>query len=81
MIEQIDPPATRKSPLAEWLFVMLQNTRHIHERWMARFLERRGWVVFYLEEYARNCPSQGACWLELYQSGRKSGSVKQNPLD
>ena len=33
---------------------------------MMRFLRRRGWVVFYLDEQARSCKS-GTCWLQLYQ--------------
>lgn len=59
------------SPLASYLFTKMQNAAHFHERLIARFLERRGWCVFYLEEYARNCPSQGICWVELYESERK----------
>ena len=56
---------------AEWLLVAIRNARHIHERIMARFLERRGWCVFYLEEYARHCHIPGTCWLDLYEQERK----------
>ena len=51
-------------PLAEWLFVTMQNACHWHERVLPRYLERRQWVVFYLEDYARHCPEQGTCWLD-----------------
>lgn len=36
-----------------------------HYRWMASYLRRHGWVVFYLQEECRQCRT--ACWLELYQ--------------
>ena len=39
----------------------------LHERLLARFLRRRGWVVFYLEEQSRVCNGD-TCWLKLYQS-------------
>ncbi len=38
---------------------------------MMRFLRRRGWVVFYLDEQARVCNS-GTCWLRLYQEQEKN---------
>ncbi len=45
-------------------------------RWMARYLRRRGWVCFYLDECARSCPAaknrnQMDCWLALYQEGER----------
>ncbi len=69
-----------RHPLAARLLVAARNSRSFHHRIMARFLERRGWVCFYLEEQARTCRDQGTCWLGLYEEGRKrdSGSVKQN---
>ncbi len=69
-VNQIEPVAQRR-PLAEYLFVKMQNLRHVHHRLAARWLERNGWVVFYLEEHARTCNGQGVCWLSLYQSTRK----------
>lgn len=48
------------------LMVWLRNFRHIHHRMMARFLRKRGWVVFYLEEQVREC--KGMCWLKLYKT-------------
>jgi len=33
---------------------------------LAKYLRRRGWVVFYLEEQARQCPND--CWLNVYKS-------------
>lgn len=60
----------RKSPLGSWLFVQMQNARTFHNRILARFLRKRGWVVFYLEPYARHCSAEkkceADCWLELY---------------
>jgi len=70
-LKQIPAPNAGKQPLAAWLFLHARNIRHFHERIMARFLERRGWCVFYLEERARNCPDQGSYWLSLYEQGRK----------
>lgn len=69
-LKQINAPKL-KHPLSTYLFVKMQNLRSFHHRILARYLERRGWCVFYLEERARHCPSQGTCWLELYESGRK----------
>ncbi len=46
--------------------VFFKNAKTFHHRIMARFLRKRGWVVFYLEEGARKC--KGECWLKLYQS-------------
>ena len=57
------------------------------DRWLARYLKRRGWVVFWLDEQARHCyrpfkedPSNPPeplgmrdCWLALYESERKAG--------
>lgn len=39
--------------------------------WLARYLERRGWVVFYLDEEARKC--RAVCWMDEYQ--------KHKPID
>ena len=56
----------------ENLKVWLRNFSHIHHGWMARYLEKRGWVVFYLDEQARQCGNNGdGCWLKLYQSTKK----------
>ena len=40
------------------------NVTTAHYRWLARFLRRRGWVVFYLEKQCRGCNTE--CWLQLY---------------
>ena len=45
----------------------LRNLRSAHHRMMMRYLRRRGWVVFYLDEQARTCGA-GTCWLEVYQA-------------
>jgi hypothetical protein len=46
------------------------------ERWMMRFLRKRGWVVFYLDEPARKCFS-GHCWLKLYESERLKDEIEE----
>lgn len=38
-------------------------------RWMAYWLRRQGWVVFYLEEQHRDC--NGFCWLKLYRESER----------
>jgi len=48
-----------------------RNALTFHHRIAARFLERRGWVAFYLPEESRKCLGDGLCWLELYQSELK----------
>jgi hypothetical protein len=52
------------------LRVWLHNASHFHERIMSRFLRSRGWVVFYLEEQARDC-NGGVCWMKLYQESEQ----------
>lgn len=47
--------------------VFLHNFSRLHRRIMARYLRRRGWVVFYLESKHRDCKN-GTCWLKLYES-------------
>ena len=37
-------------------------------RWLAYYLRRQGWVVFYLDPQARACNT--VCWLSLYEEGR-----------
>lgn len=49
----------------EWMRSRFQNMRSWHHRILARFLRKRGWVVFYLEDVSREC--KGTCWLNLYQ--------------
>ena len=55
--------------MLEKITVWLINSKTFHHRIMSRFLRKRGWVVFYLEEENRIC--NGTCWLNLYQDGRK----------
>lgn len=40
------------------------------QQFMMRYLRKRGWVVFYLEERARKCVGE-TCWLHLYQDQLK----------
>jgi len=46
--------------------VFFENAKTFHHRLMMRYLRKRGWVVFYLENEHRGC--KGLCWLNLYQS-------------
>lgn len=49
-------------PGAFWI-----NLPTAHQRVLANFLKRRGWVVFYLEEEHRHCSRlYPSCWLALY---------------
>lgn len=46
----------------------------------ARYLQRRGWVVFYLDEDIRTC--KDLCWLQLYEEhiareGIKHGKTQE----
>ncbi len=42
------------------------NIKTIHHRWMMRYLQKRGWVVFYLDPQHRFCNEEtGICWLRL----------------
>jgi hypothetical protein len=47
-------------------YTWLKDAPSFHHRLMARYLQRRGWVVFYLEPQARKCGD--VCWLRLYES-------------
>lgn len=51
------------------LITWLKNARTAHHRVMMRFLQKRGWVVFYLEERNRVC-GDGTCWLRLYKESK-----------
>jgi len=48
-----------------------ENVKTIHHRIMARYLCKRGWVVFYLEYKNRNCKDM--CWLRLWNDEQKRG--------
>lgn len=60
--------------MVHWLVRASLGNRHVrfmnalnwHERILAKFLRKRGWVVFYLEKQHRTC--DGMCWLKLYES-------------
>jgi len=45
------------------------------ERMMAKYLKKRGWVVFYLDEEARFC-TYSCCWLDLYLEGEEKEKDK-----
>ena len=55
------------------------NIRTAPNRWMAWYLKRQGWVVFYLDPIARHCgTAPPGCWLALYAAaeahdGRQEG--------
>ena len=46
-----------------------QNVWSAPNRWMARYLKKRGWVVFYLDKQYRTCDA--GCWLKLYQESER----------
>ncbi|KKN51773.1 hypothetical protein LCGC14_0619500 [marine sediment metagenome] len=48
------------------LRVFLANLKTLHQRIMMRYLRKRGWVVFYLEEKHRKKCSNATCWMNLY---------------
>lgn len=48
---------------------LTHNASSAHHRVLARYLRRRGWVVFYLEDRARSC--EAGCWLKLYEDGER----------
>lgn len=47
------------------------NVKTFHHRMLAKYLKKRGWVVFYLEEENRTCGD--TCWLKLYQDEQQRG--------
>ena len=57
----------------EKLKIWLRNAKSAHHRLMVRFLRRRGWVVFYLEEEFRAC--DGVCWMQLYQGEQRREGI------
>lgn len=67
--------------MIERVRVFFRNLPSAHHRLMARYLRRRGWVAFYLEEQHREC--QVGCWLRIYQDGerRKRGAIDLAVLD
>ena len=57
------------------LLVWLRNATHFHERMMMRFLQKRGWVVFYLmPDDVRICRGD-TCWMKLYQQNKPINSI------
>lgn len=69
----------------ESLRVQLRNSTSWLNRRLAKYLQRRGWVVFYLDPDCRKCipRNDGAdrrlpavCWLAIYEEGRKQGVKK-----
>lgn len=54
---------------AFWFWLRF-NASSAHLRFMARWLRRKSWVVFYLEPRYRQC-GPGFCWLQEYQAGEK----------
>jgi hypothetical protein len=49
----------------------LSNLKSFHHRIMMRYLRKRGWVVFYLEEQCRKPCSDEGCFLNLYYAALK----------
>ena len=56
--------------LWHWL---THNASSAHHRLLARYLRKRGWVVFYLDSERRTC--KGGCWLTLYESEVGKGEL------
>ena len=57
--------------MIERINVWIRNTLTFHHRVVARFLQQRGWVVFYLPEEQRLCAEDGVCWLSVYEGERR----------
>jgi hypothetical protein len=55
--------------------IVFRNFLSWHHRVMAKYLRKRGWVVFYLEERARDC-NDGTCWMKLYTASETQKEVK-----
>lgn len=55
--------------------IIWSNVVTTPQRLVAKWLRRKGWVCFYLDEQARHCSA--SCWLELYQAeeARTVGAV------
>ena len=52
------------------------NIKTVHHRILARYLRRRGWVVFYLDPAIRQCDAASGCWLALYKEGERAGNTQ-----
>ena len=59
--------------LRRFWFWLTHNASSAPARMLARYLRRRGWVVFYLDEQARECRAE--CWMRLYQAGERKEGV------
>lgn len=53
------------------LLKFLRTLKSSHHRIMMRYLRKRGWVVFYLEEQYRKQCKNNECWLNLYYAEQK----------
>ena len=51
------------------------NIKTFHHRIFANYLRKRGWVVFYLDNYARTCNM--VCWLSAYEYERTQNINKK----
>lgn len=49
------------------------------ERLLMRYLRRRGWVVFWLDEPAQHCSA--VCWLHEYRQGQGLPDLKRATQD
>lgn len=51
------------------------------ERWLAQWLRRRGWIVFWLEHEARYCSAYNksfgdrVCWLNEFNKTQRKKSI------
>jgi len=46
--------------------VYLENLKSFHHRIMMRYLQKRGWVVFYLDEEHRKPCNDDSCYYNLF---------------
>ncbi len=65
------PDPAIPTPVNRLWFWLTHNASSSLNRWMMRYLQRRGWVVFYLEPECRECLNYETCWMRLYEAGRK----------
>lgn len=50
-------------------FWLTHNASSAHHRLLAHYLQRRGWVVFYLENQEEQLRCHPGCFAELYRQG------------
>jgi hypothetical protein len=46
------------------------------DRLLARYLQKRGWVVFWLDGEHKCNRAAGICWLEIYESEMRRKNIE-----